>query len=418
MDRTPNEIIRILQEEYPKNRERVIELEFVFSILITWGQPFCQCYRIELVCGYANLILISMKIEFIKSLAIFSIIQICIWAFFLLKSKKAHKEQRHFLIQLTVIFTLFIMGIIFQVFGRNKLSQYMINVSNSTVLLVLPLFYHFLKVVKNEQESSNPLGWQLLPFTVFFVLGLTIRKILECHFLSYHVYAVALIITFYLQCIYYFISIHRMSGKRLFSFSRITDSHHISTYSWLKPFLTSFSILIFLKTSIFIVWNVFQLKTICVFLCTAFLITSFALINLLILFALLRKERILTLRKYESISLNKNEIDFLYEKIIHELQFNKGYRNPLINLGILSKKTGIPTNRISMIINEKSGKNFNELINAYRIDEAKQMLIDNQNNTNILDIAFEVGYNSKSTFNTAFKKIIGVTPSEYRQNNV
>ena len=44
-----------------------------------------------------------------------------------------------------------------------------------------------------------------------------------------------------------------------------------------------------------------------------------------ILFALLRKERILTLRKYESISLNKNEIDFLYEKIIHELQFNKGY---------------------------------------------------------------------------------------------
>ncbi len=62
--------------------------------------------------------------------------------------------------------------------------------------------------------------------------------------------------------------------------------------------------------------------------------------------------------------------------------------------------------------------NFHELVNTYRIQEAKSILeTDIQKNLNIIDVAYEVGYNNEVTFNKAFKKDT-VTPSEYQKNSV
>ena len=59
---------------------------------------------------------------------------------------------------------------------------------------------------------------------------------------------------------------------------------------------------------------------------------------------------------------------------------------------------------------------FHELINKYRIEEAKKILHnDEQKNLNIIDIAYEVGYNNKVTFNKAFKKDTQLTPSQYQR---
>ena len=60
--------------------------------------------------------------------------------------------------------------------------------------------------------------------------------------------------------------------------------------------------------------------------------------------------------------------------------------------------------------------NFHELVNKYRINEAKHIFeSDSQRNLNIIDVAYEVGYNNKVTFNKAFKKDTQVTPSEYQR---
>ena len=94
----------------------------------------------------------------------------------------------------------------------------------------------------------------------------------------------------------------------------------------------------------------------------------------------------------------------------------KLYLDPLLNLEKLARQLNISDKQLSQLINESAGINFNDFINRYRIEEA-QMLIkkNNEQQPNILTIAYEVGFNSKSTFNTAFKKFTNSTPSEYRR---
>jgi AraC-like DNA-binding protein len=87
-----------------------------------------------------------------------------------------------------------------------------------------------------------------------------------------------------------------------------------------------------------------------------------------------------------------------------------------LNLQQLARKVGIHYNYLSRIINEKFGLSYNDYINGYRIEEAKRMLADpGQAARTILDIAYDTGFYSKSVFNTAFKKVTGMTPSQYRK---
>jgi AraC-like DNA-binding protein len=70
------------------------------------------------------------------------------------------------------------------------------------------------------------------------------------------------------------------------------------------------------------------------------------------------------------------------------------------------------------VINERLEMNYSNFINSYRIQEAKILLFAPEKiDDSILDIAYEVGFNSKAVFNRAFKKFTGMTPSEFRKNN-
>ena len=78
-------------------------------------------------------------------------------------------------------------------------------------------------------------------------------------------------------------------------------------------------------------------------------------------------------------------------------------------------KVGLPTYQVSQAINEGMKRNFYELVNSYRVAEAKQLLLDPRNKEfTILSVGFEAGFNSKTTFNTVFKKFTGLTPTEFR----
>ncbi|VUD59495.1 HTH-type transcriptional regulator YesS [Thalassocella blandensis] len=106
------------------------------------------------------------------------------------------------------------------------------------------------------------------------------------------------------------------------------------------------------------------------------------------------------------------------ERIDTIMRTEKPYLMPDITLDMLAEKLEIAPKDLSMTINRLFNNNFYEFINNYRIDEAKRLLIDeNAKNKTITDIYLEVGFNSKSVFNTFFKKIVGATPSQYRQEN-
>jgi AraC-like DNA-binding protein len=98
------------------------------------------------------------------------------------------------------------------------------------------------------------------------------------------------------------------------------------------------------------------------------------------------------------------------------MEIEKIYRDENISLQSLSGKLSITPHQLSRIINENLNKNFPDFINTYRVEEAKRILADpNQADRKILTIAFDVGFNTKVAFNTAFKKHTKMTPSQFRK---
>jgi AraC-like DNA-binding protein len=91
------------------------------------------------------------------------------------------------------------------------------------------------------------------------------------------------------------------------------------------------------------------------------------------------------------------------------------HREMRLNRAALAKKVGIGEHHLSRVINHHFNKSFNDLINDYRIEEAKRRLKNEP--TQITTIAFEIGFNSIASFNRVFKTKVGVSPTEYRANN-
>lgn len=88
--------------------------------------------------------------------------------------------------------------------------------------------------------------------------------------------------------------------------------------------------------------------------------------------------------------------------------------DPLVSLPKLARTVGVTPNQLSYVLNHHLGKSFFDFVNAARVAEARSVLLLEPDRT-ILDIALSVGFNSKSTFNLAFKKITGETPSAVRE---
>jgi AraC-like DNA-binding protein len=85
-----------------------------------------------------------------------------------------------------------------------------------------------------------------------------------------------------------------------------------------------------------------------------------------------------------------------------------------LNLQRLSEQIGVPAYRLSQMMNSHLHQNFFDVINQYRVEEWKRLMSEGSASGTIQELAFQVGFNSKSSFNTAFKKHTGQTPSEYR----
>ena len=90
------------------------------------------------------------------------------------------------------------------------------------------------------------------------------------------------------------------------------------------------------------------------------------------------------------------------------------YLDPTLNIGQLAKKSGYPEYLVSLVINQLHQQTFREYINELRVIAAKNLLQNPNNTQTILDIAYDCGFTSKSTFNSAFKRIVHSTPSEFK----
>ncbi|MEM9858040.1 MAG: AraC family transcriptional regulator [Bacteroidota bacterium] len=111
--------------------------------------------------------------------------------------------------------------------------------------------------------------------------------------------------------------------------------------------------------------------------------------------------------------LNQNEVAKLKHKLEQIMDQQKLYRDPNLTLEKVAKTLAVSRHFLSQMLNDNLKKSYAQLINEYRIQDACQLLEKNVS-FNLESIAYEVGYNSKSSFFSAFKKVKGVTPAQYR----
>lgn len=115
--------------------------------------------------------------------------------------------------------------------------------------------------------------------------------------------------------------------------------------------------------------------------------------------------------------VNEKEYNEELLKLKDYMVDKKPFLNPSLTIQDISREIGIPTRELSVLINHQLGQHFYDFVNTYRIENAMDILKDTtKSKVTILEILYEVGFNSKSSFNTAFKKHTGNTPTEYRKN--
>lgn len=127
-----------------------------------------------------------------------------------------------------------------------------------------------------------------------------------------------------------------------------------------------------------------------------------------------RLQETLKFVKYKKSGLSKNLSLELKQKLLKLMIDDQVYKENNISLEMLSNKLGTTKHNTSQIINEHFKENFFEFLNDFRIDEAKELLISDSNQLNITEILYEVGFNNKVSFNNAFKKRTGLTPTQFK----
>ncbi|HPJ63791.1 helix-turn-helix domain-containing protein [Lentimicrobium sp.] len=112
--------------------------------------------------------------------------------------------------------------------------------------------------------------------------------------------------------------------------------------------------------------------------------------------------------------LNESEIRYYLQQLEQLVHEEKIYTDSLLSLRQVADRIGLHPNRLSWLLNDQLHKNFNEYINAFRLETFKVKALDPQNkHITILGLAYESGFNSKTSFNSYFKKMEGITPTAW-----
>ena len=132
--------------------------------------------------------------------------------------------------------------------------------------------------------------------------------------------------------------------------------------------------------------------------------------------ALYLDSSIMGIQDYFHPLLKKLDTDLIQDKLLTCMNNYKIYRNEMLVLGDLAEKAGITTHQLSLYLNQHLNIKFNDYINSFRVNEAKQLLLS-EKDKKIIEICYEVGFNTLSVFYKAFRKETGLPPKQWLKEN-
>ena len=352
----------------------------------------------------------------IDAIAILTAILLLIFSAFAFSHKKgnivSHKILAAFLFANALYIIDFALIPIEKVTGLNL--RWFSGIGSTFGFLFGPLLYLYSKSITQKDFSLKPS--QLIHIVIFVLAFLRVLLGIRIRFI--YIYSV-----FHIQTVLYMIACfvviinYRKEIKNYFS------SIEKLNLTWMLYVVGAFFIMWMVDLSNFIFSDLnFLCKSGQSYLTFISLMINFVFAILIFYKAIQHPEIFTGLaeaekpQKYEQSRLTDNEKKEYLQKLEYYFSSERPYLNPELTISEVAQNLSVSTKYLSQVINESLGKNFYDFINSYRIEEAKKQLNEtNDSKKTVLEVLYESGFNSKSAFNTAFKRQTGYTPTQYRK---
>jgi len=357
-----------------------------------------------------------MNYTIIDSLAVLTAILLLIFSAFIFSYKRgfkiSHKILGAFLLANALFIIDFSLPAIIEATGFNL--SWFNGIGTSFGFLFGPLLYLYTKSITDKEFSfKTSYLVHLIVFIIFFVSAIFKIDVQYIYLYS----ALYLQTTPYMIVCFVTILKYRRTIKDYFS------SIEKLNLTWMLYVVGAFFVMWMVDLSDFILANLkLSNYTINIYFAFVSLLINF-IFAILIFYKALQHPEIFSGMpetdkpiKYEQSRLTDSEKAEYLQKLRDYFDKQKPYLNPELKITEVARKLNVSVKYLSQVINESLGKNFYDFINSYRIEEAKHQLTnETDSRKTILEVLYESGFNSKSAFNSAFKKHTGFTPTEFRK---
>lgn len=355
---------------------------------------------------------------------------------FLLFNKSAKNKANVFFGLLVLCTTAFSISFCLHLLGLLPYLPHLNNAQYFMSFLAGPCIYFYIRsCTQTGFKLTKKNSWHFLPYLFglifhlpYFIKSGDEKMALFQHFVETKIpndnpIFTAFLFVFTLS--YYFASIRHVLVYRK-HLNNTTSAIDVAFHRWLLTFCVAWSLPIFgllfsvyigMEDNVFLLFNfgnfIFILSVYMAVLVKPALFHAFPHQMAVLKTSEIQKQ------KYESSNLKEAQKQKYVEKLQAFVEQEKPYQAPDLTLAQLAEQVSIPNHYLSQVINEKLHCNFLDFINGHRVKAAQEMLRDEKySHYTIVAIAFESGFNSKSTFYSAFKKVTKQTPSAYRKEAV
>lgn len=292
-------------------------------------------------------------------------------------------------------------------------------------LLIVSSFYFFVYFLVYPHRKFKAIQWlvlipailQILYHFVLMIWVLIDREDLLRHsnfvYMMSDIIDITVVVMTVLVLVFIIRMIHQYQHKLLDHFSEIEDF----SLNWLKTLIYGM-IAIFVLFMIPVLYEV-STDNRMVNIYYPLWISSSLMIYWIGYSTWMRNQKVISLEKddvsKDKITLSDNT-KIYHDRLQSIMIEDKAYLDQDLSLKSLAERLDISSGYLSQIINQYEQKNFFDFVNGHRVDEIKQKITDSTlDHLSLLGIAYESGFKSKSTFNLAFKKLAGMTPTAYKK---